>query len=385
VRRAVACGFGLGLSSGFNPTGLGGIAAETADAYGVPLAVVGVFTAALLTTHVLMQVPAGRLSDRIGAARAGTLGLLVVCAGAASALLAPEPALAIASRLVMGVGTATVWIAGSALVREAGGSAFAQGLYGGVAMGTGGIAIAAVPALEGPLGWRAPYWGAIAVALAGLAPLLASGLLRRSGARVPAGTPREGILGDRRLYPIALLFAASYGVSVPIANWTVELLERHGRMSDGVAALIGGSTLILAIVSRPLGGWILRHRPALMRRAVALSLGAGAAGTLALTAADPPWLAAAGGILLGIGAGVPFAAVFGGAALSRLDAPAAATGFTSTVANVVVLFGTPLMGLTFSLPGAGRLGFLLAAPLWLSALPWLPRGRELGVEPIASR
>ena len=43
------------------------------------------------------------------------------------------------------------------------------------------------------------------------------------------------------------------------------------------------------------------------------------------------------------------------------------------------------MGLAFALPGAGRLGFLIAAPLWLSALPWLPRGRALGVEPIASR
>jgi fucose permease len=385
VRRAVACGFGLGLSSGFNPTALGGIASETANAYGVPLAVVGVFTAALLTTHVLMQVPAGRLSDRIGAARAGGLGLVVICAGAGGALLEPEPVPVIVCRLVMGVGTATVWIAGSALVREAGGSAFAQGLYGGVAMGTGGLAIAIVPALEGPLGWRAPYWAGIAVALVGLVPLLASGLLQRARPRVVAGAVRQSILGDRRLYPIAWLFAASYGISVPVANWTVELLERHGRMSDAVAAVIGGSTLILSIVSRPLGGWILRHRPGLMRRAVALALALGAAGTLALAAADPPWLAALGGIALGIGAGVPFAAVFGGAALSRLDAPAAATGFTSTVANVVVLFGTPLMGLTFSLAGAGRIGFLLAAPLWLSALPWLPRGRALGIEPIASR
>lgn len=384
MRRAIACGFGLGLTAGFNPTGLSGVAAETADAYDVPLAVVGVFTAALLTTHVAMQVPAGRLSDRVGAARAGALGLVVVCAGAAAALLAPEPVLVIASRLVMGLGTATAWIAGSALVREAGGSAFAQGLYGGVAMGTGGVAIAIVPALEGPLGWRAPYWAAIAVALIGLALLLAAGLRGVTG-RVAAGTAREGIMGDRRLYPIALLFAASYGISVPIANWTVELLERNGSMSDGVAAVIGGSTLILAIVSRPLGGWILRHRPDLMRPAVALSLAAGCGGTVALAAADPPWLAAAGGVLLGVGAGIPFAAVFGGAALERVDAPAAATGFASTIANVVVLFGTPLMGLAFSLPGAGRLGFLLAAPLWLSALPWLPRGRALGVEPIASR
>jgi MFS family permease len=379
----MVCGFALGLTSGYNPTNLGGIAAETADAYGVPLAAVGVFTAALLVTHVVTQVPAGRLSDRLGPARAGMIGLAFVCAGAAVALLAPEPALVIGGRLVMGIGTAISWISGSAMVREAGGSAFAQGLYGGVAMGMGGVGIAAVPALEHALGWRAPYWASVAIAGGGLLLLAAARLPR--GERPVAARAEEGILSDRGLYPMALLFAASYGVSVPIANWTVELLERHGRMADGVAGVIGGSTLIITVVSRPFGGWVLRHHPRLMRRTVALALAAGCAGTLALTAAVPTWLAALGGVLLGFGAGIPFAAVFGGAALQRPDAPAAATGFTSTVANVVVLFGTPLMGLTFSLAGGGRIGFLLAAPLWLSALPWLPRGRRLGIEPAAVR
>jgi hypothetical protein len=47
--------------------------------------------------------------------------------------------------------------------------------------------------------------------------------------------------------------------------------------------------------------------------------------------------------------------------------------------NVVIVVGTPLVGLAFSLPGDGRIGFLVAAALWLAALAALPTSRQLGV------
>ena len=67
--RAAGGGVGLGLSAGWNLSNVGAIADETAAAYGVSLAMVGVFTTALFVMHMAMQLPAGRLTDRSGARR----------------------------------------------------------------------------------------------------------------------------------------------------------------------------------------------------------------------------------------------------------------------------------------------------------------------------
>lgn len=148
----------------------------------------------------------------------------------------------------------------------------------------------------------------------------------------------------------------------------MELLQRHSALSDGAAAAVGALTLVLVVLSRPLGGWIMNEHPELTQRAVAASIVAGTAGTIALIAAEPTWLAVLGALLVGIGAGIPFSPAFTGAAAVRPDAPAAAVGLVNTAANLVVLGGTPLVGLSFSLSGEGRLGFAALAVLWLAAL-----------------
>jgi hypothetical protein len=132
-------------------------------------------------------------------------------------------------------------------------------------------------------------------------------------------------------------------------------------------------------VTRPLGGWILREHPERVRVAVAGSLVAGAAGTAALAVARPVPLAVLGAALIGLAAGIPFAPSFTGAALTRPDAAAAAVGFVNGAAAFVTLVGTPLVGLTFSAPGDGRLGFALVGAAWLLALALLPSARQLGV------
>jgi MFS-type transporter involved in bile tolerance (Atg22 family) len=48
-------------------------------------------------------------------------------------------------------------------------------------------------------------------------------------------------------------------------------------------------------------------------------------------------------------------------------------------ASLVVIVCTPLLGLTFRLPGDGRIGFVVVAVLWLVALALVPSPRELGV------
>lgn len=379
MRHAVLGGCALGLATGWNVANLGAIPSQLADSYDVSLAVVGLFTTALFVTHLAMQIPGGKASDRFGARRAGLVGLAITVAFNGLALVAPEPALAIVARGLIGIGTGLAFVAGSAYVRESGGSPFAQGLFGGVGLAGGGVALAVVSQLDGRLGWRAPYWTALVVGVAGLAVL----------ATAPADRPRvraereldvpAAILRDRRLYRLAALYGASLGLSLLVGNWVVELLERNGDVAKGTAGAIGALTLLLGIVTRPLGGWILRERPAVTRVAVGASLAAGSAGTLLLAVAEPLAVAALGAVLIGLAAGIAFAPAFTGAALVRPDAPAAAVGMVNGAASLVVIVGTPLLGLTFRLPGNGRVGFVVVGVLWLVALALVPTPHDLGV------
>ena len=314
MKQGILGACALGLSAGWNVANTGAVAQQLADSYGVSLAAIGLLTTALFITHLAMQIPGGRMSDRYGARRAGLVGLALIVVFSTIAMAAPVFELGLAMRALTGLGTGLGFIAGSAYVRAIGGSPAAQGLYGGVGLAGGGLALAIVPRVEDWLGWRAPFATSVVVALIGLALLGAA----RQDERHPRPAREEGldtgVLRDRRLYRLAALYGASLGLSVIAGNWVVTLLDRNGGVGNGAAGAIGSLTLVLGVITRPLGGWILRNHPASVRRAVGASLVAAAVGTFLLAAAYPPWLAALGAALVGIGAGIPFAPAFTGAA-----------------------------------------------------------------------
>ena len=111
-------------------------------------------------------------------------------------------------------------------------------------------------------------------------------------------------------------------------------------------------------IKRPSGGRFV-DRTSIVRASFVLS----AVGIAVLAIAKPLPLAIAAAALVGIAAGLPFAPAFAGAQRLRPDAPAAAIGFVNMLAAVTILVGTPLLGLSFSLPGDGRIGFLVVAGL----------------------
>jgi nitrate/nitrite transporter NarK len=297
--------------------------------------------------------------------------------GNALASIAPEPGLALGARALIGVGTALGFIAGSDFVRATGGSPFAQGLYGGLATAGGGVALAVVPVLEGGVGWRAPFVSALVVA-AVAAGLLAAAPRPRHARHAAAGrVPLQSLARDRRLLRLAAVFGASFGLSVVIGNWVVTLLERQTSLSSAAAGAVGASTLVLGVVSRPLGGWILQRRPARASGAVAAAAFAGAAGTVALAATSVP-LAAAGACLVGLAAGIPFAYAFTGAARLVPEAPATAIGLVNAAGALTVVAGTALVGVAFS-AGAGAWAFAAIAALWAaSAVLARPAPRSRG-------
>jgi nitrate/nitrite transporter NarK len=368
--RAAVGGTGLGLSAGWNLSNVGAIASSTADEYGVSLTTVGIFTTALFVMHGAMQLPAGRLTDRFGARRLGLAGAGIVALANALALIGPWSALTISMRALAGAGTAICFVAGSDYVRAAGGTAFAQGVFGAAGIGGGGLALAIVPQVAHGLDWRAAYATAVVVALAG-AILLALGPSDADRVR-PLRRESRSLWTDPLLLRLAAVHTASFGLSVLLGDWVVTLLERAGGFTTGVAGAVGSLTLLAGVVTRPLGGWIVRNRPGWTAQVIAGSFVAGAAGTAVLVAARPLGLALVASAVVGFAAGLPFAYVFSGAAGARPDAPAAAIGMVNTIAVGVVLVGNPLLGLAFSAPGNGRIGFAAVAVLWLAALGALP-------------
>jgi MFS family permease len=349
--RAALGGFALAFTPGFNVANIGAVADQVAHAYGIGLAVVGLFTTGLFVTHAALQVPMGRLCDRFGARVVGGTGLVIVACASAAALGWKEAWFAIGMRLVAGVGTAASFVAGAEYTRATIGSAVAQGMYGAVSMAGGGLALALVPLWAS---WRTPFAGAAIVAAAGVA-LLA--LAPREPDRAPLRRDLPTVV-DRRLLPLATMHAASFGLSVVIGNWVVTLLHRAGGEPERVAGIAGGLVLFLGVISRPLGGRLI-DRPGFVRA----SFVASGLGIAALSVAKPLPLAIAAAAVVGIAAGIPFAPALAGAQRLRPDAPGAAVGFVNMIAAATILVGTPLLGLTFSLPGDGRIGFLVVAGL----------------------
>ena len=367
-RRAIAAALALGAGVTWNISNVGALADPLAEAYDVRLATIGLFTTALFVTHLLVQIPAGRAADRLGARRVGFLAVLAVVAGNALLLAAPDPALAVAARALVGLGSGAGFVAGADYMRSAHASPILQGFYGAATMAGGGLAIAVVPQLEPSLGWRAPYWSALATAALTAVALAASRL------DVRAPLQRARLVADRRLVRLGVLHGATFGLSVVAANWIVPLLERQGH-PRGTAAALGSLLLLGGILTRPLGGLVAGRRWLLPG---SLLVGATATAALALPLPLAALGAAAGAA--GLAAGLPFAAVFAGAQRTRPDAPGAAVGFVNTWAIAVVVFGTPLLGLAFGLPGEGRIGFACVALLWAAALaaavPSRPRRRS---------
>jgi cyanate permease len=353
-RRAAIGGFLVAFTVGWNISELGAIATRLSHAYGVGLATIGLFTTAQFVVHMAMQIPGGRAADRFGARRTALAGILVMAAGNAISLPVAVPALGFLGRAVVGLGTGLAFVSGSDYVRASGGSAFMQGVYGGGSVLAPGIALALVPGFAAWTGFRAPYVSAIVVAAVAFAALAAAPAaqrtLRHVGEHIGAGLFRDG-----RLYRFAAIHAMSFGFSVVVGNWVVTLFEHHGH-SRAFSAAVGSLTLLLGFFTRIAGGAMLRRPDAW--RWVAASLVLGGSGAIALGLPLPTAALVVATVVVGLASGVPFAMAFTGAAATRPRSPGAAVGFVNAWASFVIVVGAPLVGLTFSLPGDGRIGFV---------------------------
>ena len=358
-KRGIVAGLAVGGCLTWNVSNVGAVADPLAVTYGVSLPAVGLLTTALFVTHLAVQLPAGRGADRFGSQRVALLAIAAAVAGNALLLLDDGFELALLGRAVVGLGSGAGFVAGLDLVRAGGGGPVAQGLYGGATMAGGGLALMVVPPLTDATSWRAPYWSAAALALLATVPTLAA-----------QGLPRIGHAGrwlvrDRRLLPLGILQAATFGLAVVAGNWAVPLLERQG-VGSAAAGIAAGLILFAGIVTRPGGGALVGR---LSGRALVGSALIGVALGAALLAVGGSFaLSTLGALVLGLMAGLSFAVIFAAAQRARPDAPGAAIALVNACGVLTILVGTPLAGLAFEAPGEGRLAFAVIAVLAAGAL-----------------
>jgi len=367
-----------GIVISWNVANTGPVVSLLARHYGTGLAALGLMTTVLFFAELAVMFPGGRAIDRFGAKRAGLVAIVLSLVGNLLLLTTANFVLALMLRTLAGVGVGLGFLAGAIYVQQGAGrrAPLAGGIYGGVSLSGGGLALALVPQLVGSYGWRAPYVSAAAVAVIALPIVLACPSTPGHGDQLdrPSFTT---LMRDRTIMRLGAVSAVSFGFAIVLGNWVVTLLERNGRLSASSAGAIGSLILIVGIGGRPSGGVLVHLRPAAAWRTVAAAFVAGMVGTILLLLALSQALDAIAAGLIGLAAGIPFGATIAGTVRGYPSAAGAAVGAMNAWAVLMIVVATPLVGLSFGLPGAGRIGFAAVAALWIAAIAVIPRSLKL--------
>lgn len=359
------------LGPTWNITDIGAVAPLVARDYGLTLGAVGLLTAVLLAVQLASTMPVGRLTDSLGAKRAGAIGLTIALTANLVALAAPEMAVALPARAAMGVAMAFGFIAGTRYVQAAGGTELAQGVFGAVSLGVaGGAPLAVVPLVAELVGWRAPYVTGAAVAILCLAIL---GVCPRSAGRTgPRSSGSLHLVHNPLIRRLGAVNVTSFSFSVLIGNWVVTLLSRDGYDTTAAGA-IGALTLAGGIVSRPGGGWLATRWPHAMRWLLAGGMVCGGCATIQLAGWGASALTVPATAIVGLASGLPFAPVLNATAKAFPEMPGSALGAMNLYPLSAVVIGNPLLGVAFDLSGGDRIAFAVLGILWIATIAAIPR------------
>jgi ACS family hexuronate transporter-like MFS transporter len=338
----------------------------------------GLLSTALFAAYLATTVVGIGPIDRLGPRRAVGLGLALATLGAALVAIAPDYAIALAGKATQGVASALAFVSATRYIVGLYGdrrSHFALGLYGaGFPLGSA-LALALMPTLASALGaWRSAF--AAEAALIGLVALAWT-----RSPEVPA-LPARGDMRDAlrcgNCWAMSLQHAAGFGLALASGTWITVFLLREFTLPLSLSGLLGSVLLFLAVIARSVGGWLLarEHVPTkAVMRAGDLSIVTGVA-LLALPGRPLP-LALLGMVLVGLGVGLPYAAVFNTAAASLPAAPAAAQGLAAIGGTAGVMIGAPAMGYAVQTLGFGAAWAVVGAVAAIAlAMTLRVRGEE---------
>jgi MFS transporter, NNP family, nitrate/nitrite transporter len=351
---------------------------------------VSVIVAVPVIVGSLGRIPVGALTDRFGArVMFPAVSLLTIVPVLFTGLVARNFAMLILGGFFLGLG-GTAFAIGVPFVNrwfapENRGTAL--GIFG---MGTAGTAVASFTTVGIAENFGRPAPFILVAVLLALYAVLARALVRDA----PGLTPPTGSLLARTLatlkvratVQLALIYALGFGGFVAFSVYLPAYLVNAYGLDRADAALRTAGFVVLAVIARPVGGWLSdRFHPipvlvvnfvitAAMAALAALELELLPAGTVAfLTMA----------IMLGSASGACFALV---ARLAPADKVGSVTGIVGAAGGLGGFFPPLVMGAFYTQTGSYFYGLILLAltALAVAAFCWWPVRRAAATRPVAA-
>lgn len=320
-----------------------------------------VITAYVLSFGVLL-LPGGRLADRLGHRRMLVTGILGFAAASATAGLALNGTMLIASRIAQGASAALLAPAALALLTqlfpEARERAKALGIWGAVAGSGSAAGVLLGGLLTAGFGWSAVFYVNLpiaAVAVAGVLALITRDPARRDGERTPL-VP-VGLLRNRKVVAgdlvMVLMGAAMVAMFFALSVYLQQVLG-YSALAAGLSQLPLAVALIAAAGVVPMASAKLG-----VRATLALSLLVFAGGLVWLSAAS----AHAGFLTALLGPTVLIGAGLGGAFITTTQlavdgVPERDSGFASGLLNTAQQLGGAAGVAVLAAAAAARTGAL---------------------------
>jgi MFS family permease len=357
-RVAVICGCIVAFAYSANYTNHAPLAPALMREFGFNQALAGFLTTGIFATHAGMQIPGGHLVDRLGSKRVLLFALAWVALGNIGMAFAGAYWQLLLCKIFTGMGTGVCFVGGARYVHNAAAGPrlhTAQGFFGGSIQLGAGFVILAVPRLYLLAGWRATFLVSAGMALTAAIIWLTAAPTVASASSAP-GRFSEMLLAPQ-LWLLGFVQMATFSISLVVGSWVVVMLTKVLHVPATRAGLIGSLVLLLGIVSRPLGGALRRHmgiRPLFVGSLMMIALGCFV--FMFPSISFGPALMAV--ILIGIGCGLPYAAMFSRAGALFPGRTGAAMGLVNMVGIVMILAGAPLVGHLADLTGTFRASFV---------------------------
>ena len=314
----------------------------------------GLLSTALFVMYMATTLLSIGAADRIGPKRAVGAGLIAATLGTALLAIGPTYAFALAGKALQGLGSALAFISATRyIVGLYGGrrSHFALGLYGaGFPLGSA-VALVAMPSLATALGGWRPAIGLEAIVIGAC---VVAWWRAPAVAHVPAPGNMFDALRCPNCWAAFAQHAAGFGLAISAGTWITLYLLREFSLPLALSGLLGAILLMVAVLARSAGGWLLAREHAPTKLVMRLGDVSIILGVILLALPGRPLPIALGGtVLVGLGVGLPYAAVFNTAAASLRTAPAAAQGLAAMGGTFGVMIGAPAMGYAVQTYGFG--------------------------------
>lgn len=353
----------LGFVLSCNYTNHGPLIPTLVKVLSITMAAAGFFTTAVFLTHGILQMPGGALADKYGSKKVGTIGLIIIAIGNILTGTANGYEQILAYKFLTGIGTGSAIVAGLRYVPTffAGKEiSLAQGVYGGSILLGSGFVIFVIPQLLSVVGWQGVFYttGIMAAVLAVLWHLFAP------------NTPTSGVVGkidwtslttQRNGWLLALTQVGSFGTIIACGVWVNTMLQKNIHLDPKMAGVIGSLVLLIGILARPLGGFIVDKKWLSAKKLLILAHAGLAVGFAWLGMVENITFAIIAILFTGVMAALPFGPIFSSAAASFPKIPGVAMGFVNTFGAFAVMILPPIMGALVDSSGNFLSAFYLLA------------------------